>query len=62
MPRPDATWTAWGHHPIVLNSADEIDDHEPTREARDALYAVIKASGEFRIEAHPPEGDVTHDG
>lgn len=50
----DATWTAWGHHLIVPNSGDEIDDHEPSREASDALYAAINSSGGLRIEIHPP--------
>jgi hypothetical protein len=34
-----------------------MDDHEVSQEARDALHAAIKASGELRIEVQPPEGD-----
>lgn len=53
----DATWTAWGHHLIVPNSLDDLDGFEPSDEGRAALLAAIEASGELRIEIHPPDED-----
>ena len=50
----DATWTAWGHHLIVPNSADD-PPAAPTEAALAALRAAIKESGGLRIEVHPPE-------
>ena len=52
----DVTWTAWGHHLIVPNSPD--DPHgEPSDEAMEALRLAIEASGELRIQIHPPADD-----
>ena len=52
----EASWTAWGHHLIVQGPDGPVPDDGPmSDEAMTVLSKAIEASGELRIEIHPPE-------